>query len=70
MNDLKNIFLAWVSAGSPLLAAISSEPGVTILSAIILPIVLFAIGKTIDVLLQIHFRNRDRGGSDEEDKPR
>lgn len=68
MNDVKNIFLAWVSAGSPVVAAISSEPGVTILSAIILPVVLFAIGKTIDVLLQIHFRNRDRGEDNEEEQ--
>lgn len=66
MNDLKNIFLAWVSAGSPVLAVVSSEPGITILSAIILPIVFFAIGKTIDVLLQIHFRGRDRRQSDDE----
>jgi hypothetical protein len=59
MNDIKNIFLAWVSAGSPVVAVLAAEPGVTILSAIILPVVFFAIGKTIDVLLQIHFRNRE-----------
>jgi hypothetical protein len=69
MNDIKNIFLAWVSAGSPLVAAISSEPGVTILSAIILPVVFFAVGKTIDVLLQIHFRKRERTENSEEEKP-
>ena len=70
MNDIKNIALAWVSAGSPLVAAVSSEPGLTILSAIILPLVLFAVGKTIDVLLQVHFRNRDRRGTGEGDKTR
>lgn len=68
MNDVKNIFLAWVSAGSPMLAAISSESGLTILSAVVLPILFFAAGKTIDVLLQVHLRNRDRdpekGGED------
>ncbi len=65
MNDIKNIFIAWISAGSPVLAAISSEPGITILSAIILPIVFFAVGKTIDVLLQIYFRERGRTGKEE-----
>ncbi len=60
MNDIKNIFIAWISAGSPVLAAISSEPGITVLSAIILPIVFFAAGKTIDVLLQIYFQERER----------
>lgn len=59
MNDIKNIFLAWISAGSPVVAVIAAEPGMTILSAIILPVVFFAIGKTIDVLLQMHFRKRD-----------
>ncbi|MGD9563569.1 MAG: hypothetical protein AB7F88_01655 [Pyrinomonadaceae bacterium] len=64
MNDLKNIFLAWASTGSPVLAVLLADPGVTILSAIILPVVFFAVGKTIDVLLQIHFRKRN----DTEDK--
>lgn len=66
MNDVKNIFLAWASAGSPLVAAISFEPGMTILSAIILPVVFFAIGKTIDVLLQMHFRSREKRPGEEE----
>jgi len=68
MNDIKNIFIAWISAGSPVLAAISSEPGITVLSAIILPIVFFAAGKTIDVLLQIYFRERERRRSGKEEK--
>lgn len=68
MNDIKNIFIAWISAGSPVLAAISSEPGITILSAIILPIVFFAVGKTIDVLLQIYFRERERTRTGKEEK--
>jgi hypothetical protein len=68
MNDIKNIFLAWVSAGSPMVAVLYSEPGMTILSAIVLPVVFFAIGKTIDVLLQMHFRKRDDRRNREEEE--
>lgn len=71
MNDVKNIFLAWVSASSPVVAAVTSDAGLTILSAVILPILFFAIGKTIDVLLQTKGRNTscsecDRAGNSEE----
>ena len=68
MNDIKNIFLAWLSAGSPVVAVLISEPGITILSAIILPLVFFAAGKTIDVMLQVYFRNRDRRGDEGKDQ--
>lgn len=67
MNDIKNIFLAWVSASSPLFAMAASETGVSFLSAVVLPIVFFAIGKTIDVLLQLHFRRRVRRPGEEEE---
>ena len=59
MNDVKNIFIAWLSAGSPLLAAAASETGVTILSAVVLPVLFFAIGKAIDVLIQIYLSGRN-----------
>ena len=58
MNDTKNIFIAWLSSGPPLLAFFATESGLAVLSAIILPILFFAIGKTVDVLVQIHLRNR------------
>ncbi len=61
MNDIKNIFLAWISASSPVVAAVASDAGLTILSAVILPVLFFAVGKTIDVLLQIHLRKRTTG---------
>lgn len=58
MNDLKNILIAWISSSSSILTAIESKTVITIVSAIVLPILFFTIGKTIDVLLQIYFRNR------------
>lgn len=64
MNDAKNIFIAWFSAGSPLLAAAASETGVTLLSAVVLPVLFFAIGKTIDVLLQIYLAGKNTSSSE------
>ncbi|HMQ05312.1 MAG TPA: hypothetical protein PKD26_15450 [Pyrinomonadaceae bacterium] len=70
MNTTKNILLAWISAGSPVIAAIGFENGLYAISAIVLPIVFFAIGKTVDVLLQIYLDKRKRrcGGSNDKAK--
>lgn len=59
MNDAKNIMLAWVSSASSLAAAFETKTAITIISAIVLPIAFFAVGKAIDVALQIYFRRRD-----------
>jgi len=59
MQDIKNFYLAWVSS-VPVLAAIESRTWISIISAIILPIVFFAIGKTADVILQIYLDRRRR----------
>ena len=58
MNDTKNILLAWASTATPIAAAIDTRTWITLISAIVLPIVFFAIGKTVDVLLQIYFRRK------------
>lgn len=58
MNDTKNILLAWVSAGTTLIANLS-DGLMPLVSAVVLPIVFFAVGKTVDVLLQIYI-NRKR----------
>lgn len=58
MNDTKNIVLAWASTATSLFAAIETRTWITLISAIVLPIVFFAIGKTVDVLLQIYLGER------------
>lgn len=58
MNDTKNILLAWFSTASTILATLDTA-WISVVSAIVLPIVFFAIGKTVDVLLQIYLRDRD-----------
>ncbi|MDI1242971.1 MAG: hypothetical protein PSX80_13735 [bacterium] len=71
MNDIKNIFIAWISTSTSLLAAIELKTVVSILSAIVLPIVFFSIGKTVDVLLQIYLKKREdeRKGADDGQYP-
>jgi len=58
MNDTKNILLAWISSATSVFAAIETRTWITIISAIVLPIVFFTVGKAIDVYLQIHFKRK------------
>jgi hypothetical protein len=58
MNDIKNFLIAYFSTTSSMFAAIEAPTVITIVSAVILPIMFFAIGKTIDVLLQLHLNRR------------
>jgi len=58
MDDIKNFFLAWFSTVPWLVAA---EPTlVSIISAVVLPIIFFTVGKTVDVVLQIYLRSKDK----------
>ncbi len=62
MNDIKNITLAWTSTLGTLLATID---GYQLVSAIVLPVLFFAIGKTVDVLLQIYLTaKKEKQGDD------
>ena len=67
MNDTKNILLAWISSLSSVFAAIETRNLITLISAIVMPIVFFTVGKTIDVLLQIYFKRREEGGKHDDD---
>ena len=64
MHDIKNITLAWISSASSIAAAIDEKTLISIISAIILPIVFFTLGKTIDIALQFYFRSREGRKSD------
>jgi hypothetical protein len=59
MHDLKNILLAWISSASAVMTAVEVKSFMTILSAIILPAIFFALGKAIDIGVQIYLRRRD-----------
>jgi predicted outer membrane lipoprotein len=57
MNDIKNFYFAWI-ASVPLLAAFEPRSIITIVSAIVLPMICFLLGKTIDVLVQVYLHNK------------
>jgi hypothetical protein len=64
MHDIKNITLAWISSASSIAAAIDEKTLISIISAIILPVVFFTLGKTIDIALQFYFRKREANDKD------
>jgi len=66
MNDTKNIVLACASSAATVLAALDAPAIISIISAVVLPVILFAVGKTVDVLVQIYLkRDKDRPSRDE-----
>lgn len=60
MHDFKNILLAWISSISSIFTAIETKTLITIISAVVLPIVFFTIGKTVDVLVQMYLAKRQK----------
>ena len=58
MQDIKNILLAFFSYLIPLVITIN----LTVVSAIVLPIIFFAVGKAIDIGLQIYFNRQKHDG--------
>lgn len=66
MNDGKNASLAAISSLFSFAAAIEMQTMITILSAIVLPIIFFTIGKAVDVWVQIYFK-RKQGADDRKD---
>ncbi|MDM7922306.1 MAG: hypothetical protein QUS14_08385 [Pyrinomonadaceae bacterium] len=68
MNNMKNFLIAYCSSLTSVLAAIETRTLITIVSAVILPILFFAAGKAVDVMLQLHLHNRRSRGTDTEKK--
>jgi hypothetical protein len=58
MNDFKNFFIAYFSTAPSLFVAVETRTLITVISAIVLPILFFTVGKTIDVVLQIYLDRR------------
>lgn len=74
MTDFKNICLACFSSTTSIFAAIEAQTLITIISAIVLPVVFFCIGKAVDVLVQVRLSKRQeeisRDGGDKRDQER
>lgn len=60
MNDTKNILLAWIATVGSMFEAVTARTLLSVTSAVVLPIIFFAIGKSVDVMLQIYFRRKDK----------
>lgn len=58
MNNFKNFFIAYFSTAPSLFAVVETRTLITVISAIVLPIFFFTVGKTIDVVLQVYLDNR------------
>lgn len=58
MSDTRNAFLAWSSSLASFLTAVETRDLITVISAIVLPVVFFTIGKTVDVCVQIYLKKR------------
>lgn len=70
MSDYKNIFLAWASTASSIFAAVEMKTVMTIISAVVLPVIFFTIGKTVDVAVQVFLKRREeRRGPGESEGP-
>lgn len=54
MQDIKNLTIASVCTAFPFIEAITSRTTLSIISAIVLPVTFFVIGKAIDAAVQIY----------------
>lgn len=59
MQDIKNVSIAWISTSASVFSAVELTTALAVLSALVLPVIFFAVGKSVDVALQIYFKHRD-----------
>lgn len=59
MSDGKNLSLAAFSSLYTFATAIETQTLITITSAIVLPILFFAVGKAADLCVQLYFRRKE-----------
>jgi hypothetical protein len=58
MNDFKSLIISAIPSSPAVYAAFSAPSGWTIFTSIVLPIALFILSKTVDVLVQIYFKRQ------------
>jgi hypothetical protein len=59
LSDTRNAGLAWASTLTSFFAALEVRDVITIVSAIVLPVIFFTVGKTVDILIQVYIRRRE-----------
>jgi hypothetical protein len=60
MTDFKSHIIAAVSSSPIFVALIDNPSTLTIVASIVLPCTFFVISKTIDVLIQLYIKRRDK----------
>lgn len=63
MNE-RNFMLSTLVSLPAMLAAIEMQTVITIVSAVVLPMIFFTVGKAIDIYVQLHLKKRDRSDGD------
>lgn len=58
--DLKNFLLATFSSSPTVFFAMTEPSSIALITSIVLPVVLFLISKTVDVLVQIYLKTGKR----------
>jgi hypothetical protein len=66
ISDTKNAGLAWASTLTSFFTALEVRDVITIVSAIVLPVIFFTVGKTVDVLIQVYIRRREASKSEQD----
>jgi hypothetical protein len=60
MDNLKTFILSFVPSSPAIYFAVESPTTLKIITSIVLPIVFFIVSKTVDVLVQLHFKNKKK----------
>jgi len=60
MHELKTFFITTFPSVPAVLAAVESPSARSVLTAVVMPCVFFAISKTVDVLVQIYLKRRSK----------
>ena len=68
MSDTRNAFLAWASSLVSIFTAFETRDLITIISAIVLPVIFFTVGKTVDVGLQVYLRKRSWRAAEDDNR--
>jgi len=58
MDNLKSFIMSFVPSSPAFYFAVESPSALTIITSIVLPVMFFIASKAIDVLVQIHIKNR------------
>lgn len=60
MENLKTFFITALPSSPAIFAAFESPSSWTVITSIVLPVALFILSKTVDVLVQVYFKRKQK----------